>query len=93
MKPSIQKPKIVASGPITSWELEEGKVEAVTDFISLDSKITTNSDYSLEIKRCFLLRRKAMTNLDNILKSQRHHFADKRPYNQNYGFSISHIQM
>ena len=56
IKLNIQKTKNMTSGPITSWELEEGKVEAVTDFISLDSKITTNSDYSLEIKRCFLLR-------------------------------------
>ena len=70
LKPSIQKPKTIASGPITSWQLEEGKVGAVTDFISLDSRITTDSDYRLEIKRRFLLRRKAMTNLDSVLKSR-----------------------
>ena len=64
-----------------------GKMEAVTDFIFLDSKITADSDFSHENKRCFLLGRKAMTNLDSILKN-RHHFADKGPYNQSYGFSV-----
>ena len=93
LKLNIQKTKIMASSPITSWELDGETVETVSDFIFGVSKITADGDCSHEIKRCFLLRRKAMTNLDNILKSQRHHFADKRPYNQNYGFSISHIQM
>ena len=60
----------MASGPITSWQREDKKVEAVTDFIFLDSKITADSEYSHEIKRHLLLGRKAMTNLDNIIKSR-----------------------
>ena len=62
--------KIMASGPITSWQLEGEKVETVADFIFLGSKITADGDYSHEIKRCLLLGRKAMTNLDSILKSR-----------------------
>ena len=69
---------------------EGEKVEPVTDFIFLGSKITADSDYSHEIQRCLLLRRKAMTNLDNILKN-RYHFADKGPYSQSYGLSNSHV--
>ena len=68
MKLNIQKTKIMASGPITSWQIEVEKVETVTDFIFLDSKITADSDCSHEIRKCFLLGRKAMTNLDSILK-------------------------
>ena len=60
----------MASGPITSWQIERGKVETVTDFIFLGSKITVNGDCSHEMKRCLLLGRKAMTNLDSILKSK-----------------------
>ena len=60
----------MASGPITSWQIEEEKVEAVTDFIFLGSKITADGDYSHEIKRCLLLGRKAMSNLDSTLKSK-----------------------
>ena len=63
-------PKIMASGPIISWQIERGKVEAVLDFIFLGSKITANGDCSHEIKRCLLLGRKALTNLDSILKSK-----------------------
>ena len=70
--------------------VEGEKVEPVTDFIFLGSKITADSDYSHEIQRCLLLRRKAMTNLDNILKN-RYHFADKGPYSQSYGLSNSHV--
>ena len=70
MKPSIQKPKIVASGPITSWELDGEAVETVADFIFLCSKITANADCSHEIKRHLFLGRKVMTNLDSILKSR-----------------------
>ena len=62
---SIQKKGIIASRPITSWQIEGGKVETVTDFIFLSSKITGDGDYSHEIKRCLLLRRKVMTNLDD----------------------------
>ena len=70
LKLNIQKTKIMASGPITSWEIDRETMEAVTDFIFLGSKITADGDYSHEIKRCLLLRRKAMTNLDSILKSR-----------------------
>ena len=69
MKLNMRKTKIMASGPIISWQIEQKKVEAVTDFIFLGSKITAGSDYSHEIKRHLLLGRKAMTNLDSILKS------------------------
>ena len=69
LKLNIQKMKNMASGPITSWQIEGGKVEAVTDFIFLGSKITADGDYSHKIKRCLLLGRKAMTNLDSVLKS------------------------
>ena len=70
MKLSFQKTKILASGPITSWEIEEKKVKAVTDFIFLSSNIIAYGDYSHEIKRCLVLGRKAMTNLDGVLKSR-----------------------
>ena len=67
----------MAPGPITSWQTEEVKVETAIDFIFLDSKMTVDSGYSHKIKLSLLLGRKAMTNLDSILKKQRHHFADK----------------
>ena len=70
LKLNIQKTKIMASGPITSWQIKGEKVEAVTDFIFLDSKITADGDCSHEITRRLLLGRKAMTNLDSILKSR-----------------------
>ena len=70
LKLNIQKTKIIASGPITSWQIDGETVETVTDFIFLGSKITANGDYSHEIQRCLLLGRKAMTNLDSILKSR-----------------------
>ena len=70
LKLSAQKPKIMASNPITSWQIDGETVETVTDFICLGSKITANGDCSHEIKRCLLLRRKAITNLDSILKSR-----------------------
>ena len=70
LKLNIQKTKIMASGPITSWEIDGETVETVTDFIFLGSKITADGDYSHEIKRHLLLGRKAMTNLDSILKSR-----------------------
>ena len=70
LKLNIQKTKIMASGPITSWKIDKGTMETVTDFIFLGSRITADGDYSHEIKRCFLLGRKAMTNLDSILKSR-----------------------
>ena len=70
LKFNIQRTKIMASGPITSWQIGGKTMETVTDFIFLGSKITTNGDYSHEIKRCLLLGRKAMTNLVSILKSR-----------------------
>ena len=70
LKLNIQKTKIMASGPITSWQIDEETVETVADFIFLGSKITADGDCSHEIKRCLLLGRKAMTNLDHILKSR-----------------------
>ena len=70
LKFNIQKTKIMVSGPITSWEIDGETVETVSDFIYLGSKITADGDCSHEIKRCLLLGRKVMTNLDNILKSR-----------------------
>ena len=70
LKLNIQKTKIVASGPITSWQIDGETMEIVTGFIFLGSKMTADGDYSHEIKRCLLLGRKAMTNLDSILKSR-----------------------
>ena len=75
LKLNIQKTKIMASGPITSWEIDGETVETVSDFIFLGSKITPDGDCSHEIKRCLLLGRKVMTNLDSIFQS-RHYFAD-----------------
>ena len=70
LKLNIQKTKIMASGPITSWQIDGGTVETVADFIFLGSKITADGDCSHEIKRCLLLGRKVVTNLDSILKSR-----------------------
>ena len=70
LKLNIQKTKIMASGPITSWEIDGETVETMTDFIFLGSKIAADGDYSHEIKRCLLFRRKVMTNLDSILKTE-----------------------
>ena len=70
LKLNIQKTKIMASGPITSWHIDGGTVETVTDFIFLGSNITAGGDYSHEIKICLVLGRKVMTNLDSILKSR-----------------------
>ena len=70
LKLNIQKTRIMASGPVTSWQIDEEAVETVRDFMSLGSKITVDGDWRHEIKRRFLLRRKVMTNLDSILKSR-----------------------
>ena len=70
LKLNIQKTKIMTSAPITSWQIEGRKVETVTDFIFLGSRIIVDGDCSLEIKRCLLLGRKAMTNLDSVIKSR-----------------------
>ena len=90
LKLNIQKTKIMASSPIISWQIDEETMETVGDFIFLGSKITADGDCSHEIKICLLLGRKAMANLDSILKS-RHYFANKGPPNQSYGFSSSHV--
>ena len=90
LKFSIQKTKIMASGPITSWQKAGEIMETVRDFIFLGSKITADGDCSHEIKRRLLLGRKVMTNLDSILKS-RHYFANKGPSSQGYGFSNGHV--
>ena len=82
----------MASGPITSWEIDGETVETVKDFIFLGSQITADGDCSHEIKRHFLLGRKVMTNLDSILKS-RDYFANKGPSSQGYGFFSSHVLM
>ena len=71
LKFNIQKTKIMASGPTTPWQIDEQTMEAVRDFIFLGSKITADGDCSHEIKRCMVLGRKAMTNLDSILKSKK----------------------
>ena len=92
LKLNIQKTKIMASGPITSWEIDRETVETVADFILGGSKITAHGDCSHEIKRCLLLGRKVMTNLDSLLKS-RHYFVNKGPSNQGYGFSSGHVWM
>ena len=92
LKLTIQKTKIMASNPITSWQIDGETMETVTDFILGGSKITANDDCSHEIKRCLLLGRKAMTNLDSTLK-QRYSFANKDPSSQSYGFSSSHVWM
>ena len=92
LKLNIQKIKIMASCPITSWEIGGETVETVSDFILGGSKITTDGDYSHEIKRRLLLGRKVMTNLDSIFKS-RHYFANKGPTSQGYGFSSSRVWM
>ena len=93
LKLYIQKPRSMASSPIISWQIDGDKMEAVTDFIFLDSKITMNGDYRQEIKRHLFLERKAMTNLGSILEKQRYHFANKSPYSKSYGFSSRHVWM
>ena len=85
----------MASGHITSWQIDGETMETVTDFISGGSKITAGGDFSHEIRRSLLLGRKAMTNLDQplLIEKQRHYFANKGPYSQGYGFSSSHVWM
>ena len=83
----------MASGPITSWQINGETMETVTDFILGGSKITANGEYGHEIKRCLILGRKAMTNLDSILKSRDITLPTKGPSSQSYGFSSSHVWM
>ena len=89
LKLNIQKTKIMASGPITSWEIDWETVETVSDFIFWGSKITADGDCSHEIKRRLLLRRKVMSNLDSIFKSR--DIANKGPSSQGYGFSCGDV--
>ena len=83
----------MASGPVTSWEIDGETVETVADFIFLDFKNTAGGDYSHKIKRHLLLGRKVMTNLDSTLKSRDIYFVNKGPSSQGYGFSSGHIWM
>ena len=91
LKLNIQKTKIMASGPITSWQTDGETVETVSDFILGGSKITADGDCNHEIKRCFLLGRKVMTDLDSILKSRDITWPQKGPSSQSYGFFSSHV--
>ena len=91
LKLNIQKPKIMASGHITSWQIDVETMETVTDFIFLGSKITADGDCNHEIKRCLLLGRKTITNLYSILKSRDITWPQKGPSSQSYGFFSSHV--
>ena len=93
LKLNIQKTKIMASGSIISWEIDGETVETVAEFIFLGSKITADGDYSHEIKRCLLLGRKVITNLESILKIRDITLATKIPSSQGYGFSCGHVWM
>ena len=92
MKLNIQKTKIMASGPITSWKIDGETVETVSDFIFGGSKIIADGDCSHEIKRCLLLGRKVTTNLDSILRSRDTTLSTKVHLSgQGYGFSSGHV--
>ena len=93
LKLNIQKTKIMASGPITLWQIDGETMETMTDFIFLASKITADGDCSHQIKRHLLLGRKTMINLDSIFKKLRHYLADKGPSSQSYGFSSGRVWM
>ena len=92
-KLNLQKTKIMASGPITSWKIDGETTERVADFIFLGSQITENGYCSREIKRLLLLGRKAMTNLDSILQSRDITLPTKVQTSQSYGFSCTHVWM
>ena len=92
LKLNIQKTKIMASGPITSWQIDGETMETVTNFIFLGSKITVDSDCSHEIKTLAPLK-KTYNKPRQHIKKQRHHFADKALYSQSYGFSSNHVWM
>ena len=93
LKLNIEKTKIMASGPITSWQIYGETMETVTDFIILGSKITADGNCSYKIKKPLLLGRKSMTKLDSILKKQRHYLANKGMSSQSYDFSSIHVWM
>ena len=91
LKLNIQKTKIMASDPITSWEIDRQTVETVSDFIFLGSKITTDGDCSHEIKRHLLLGKKSYDQTRQHIQEQRHYFANEGPYSQGCGFSSDHV--
>ena len=91
LKLNIQKTKFMASGPITSWEINGETLETVSDFIFLGSKITADGDCSHEIKRLLLLGRISYDQPRQHIKRQRHYFANKGPSSQRYGFSSGHV--
>ena len=93
LKLNIQKTKIMASGPITSWEIDGEIVETLSDFILGGSKITADSDCSHEIKRCLLLGKKSYDQPRKHIRKQRHYFANKSPSSQSYSFSSGHVWM
>ena len=93
LKLNIQKTKIIASSPITSWQIDKETGETVTDYIFLGSKITADGDCSHEIKRHLLLVKKAIDKPRLHIQKQRHHFVDKSPYTQSYGSSNSRVPM
>ena len=93
LKLNIHKTKIMASGPVTSWQIYRETVKRVADFIFLGSKISADDDCSHGIKRCLLLGRKVMTNLDSIFKSRDINFVNKGLSSQGYGFSSGHVRM
>ena len=93
LKLNIQKTKIMASGPITSWQIDGETVETVSDFILGGSKITADGDCSHGIKRCLLLGKKSYEQPRHHIKKQRHYFASKGPSSQGYGFSSGHVWM
>ena len=92
LKLNIQKTKIMVSSPITSWQIDGGKVETVTDFISLGSKITADGDCSYEMKMLAPWKKHYDKPRQHI-KKQRHHFTNKGPYSQSCGFSSSYVGM
>ena len=93
LKLNIQKTKIMASGPITSWKIDGVTIETVRDFIFGGCKITADGDCSHEIKRYFLLGRKKYDQPRQHIEKQRHYFANKSSSSQSYGFSSSHVWM
>ena len=93
LKLNIQKMKIMASGPITSWQIDRETVETVAHFIFLGSKITAGSGCSHEIKKTLAPWKKSYDQLRQHIKKQRHYFANKGPSSQSYGFSSRHVWM
>ena len=93
LKLNLQITNIMASGPITSWQIDGKTMDTVTDFIFLGCKVTVDDDYRHEFKKCLLLGRKVMTNLDSILKNRDITLATKVHLSQSHGFFNSHVQM